>query len=75
MYNYYREPWLVDRLGATMQAAFGHAPCVDVVSEAGQQAVITAGLTTADAAVRRRRGRARPRTPRRRPPTTGPSST
>lgn len=48
MYNYYRERWLVDRLASTVQAAFGHAPCVDVVSEAGQQAVITAGLTPAD---------------------------
>ncbi|MEU0520302.1 spermidine synthase [Streptosporangium sp. NPDC006007] len=45
MYNYYRESWLVDRLAATMQAAFGHRPCVDIVSQAGQQAVITAGLT------------------------------
>ncbi|GHH69714.1 hypothetical protein GCM10017673_20610 [Streptosporangium violaceochromogenes] len=45
MYNYYREGWLVDRLAATAQAAFGHRPCVDVVSQAGQQAVITAGLT------------------------------
>lgn len=45
MYNYYRESWLVDRLAATAQAAFGHRPCVDVVSQAGQQAVITAGLT------------------------------
>ncbi|MEU8385158.1 spermidine synthase [Streptosporangium sp. NPDC048865] len=45
MYNYYRETWLVDRLGSTMQAAFGHKPCVDIVSETGQQAVITAGLT------------------------------
>ncbi|GAA5069680.1 spermidine synthase [Thermocatellispora tengchongensis] len=48
MYNYYRERWLVDRLASTMQAAFGHKPCVDVVTEAGQQAVITAGVTTAD---------------------------
>ncbi|MEU9836525.1 spermidine synthase [Streptosporangium sp. NPDC048047] len=48
MYNYYREGWLVDRLAATAQAAFGHKPCVDVVSQAGQQAVITAGLTAAD---------------------------
>ncbi|MEU4516395.1 spermidine synthase [Nonomuraea wenchangensis] len=48
MYNYYRESWLVDRLAATMQSAFGHKPCVDVVSTAGQQAVITAGLTAAD---------------------------
>lgn len=47
MYNYYRENWLVDRLGSTMQAAFGHKPCVDVVSEAGQQAVITSGLSAA----------------------------
>lgn len=45
MYNYYRESWLVDRLAATMQAAFGHKPCVDIVSETGQQAVITAGLS------------------------------
>ncbi|RSM94863.1 spermidine synthase [Nonomuraea sp. WAC 01424] len=45
MYNYYRESWLVDRLASTMQAAFGHKPCVDVVSTAGQQAVITAGLS------------------------------
>lgn len=47
MYNYYRETWLVDRLATTMNNAFGHAPCVDVVSTAGQQAVITAGFTTA----------------------------
>ncbi|MGV9600870.1 spermine/spermidine synthase domain-containing protein [Streptosporangium sandarakinum] len=48
MYNYYREGWLVDRLAVTAQAAFGHRPCVDVVSQAGQQAVITAGLAAAD---------------------------
>jgi SAM-dependent methyltransferase len=47
MYNYYREIWLMDRLAATAQAAFGHKPCVDVTGW-GQQAVITAGLTTAD---------------------------
>ncbi|MFB9884711.1 spermidine synthase [Planobispora siamensis] len=50
MYNYYRESWLVDRLASTMQAAFGHKPCVDVVSRQGQQAVITAGLAAADQA-------------------------
>ncbi|SEH03209.1 Spermine/spermidine synthase [Nonomuraea solani] len=48
MYNYYRESWLVDRLASTMQSAFGHKPCVDVVSTAGQQAVITAGLAATD---------------------------
>ncbi len=30
MYNYYREPWLVGRLGATIAAAFGHDPCIDL---------------------------------------------
>ena len=29
MYNYYRQRWLVDRLGGTAAAAFGHAPCID----------------------------------------------
>ncbi|MEV0612615.1 spermidine synthase [Nonomuraea sp. NPDC050404] len=48
MYNYYRESWLVDRLASTMQNAFGHKPCVDVVSTSGQQAVITAGLVATD---------------------------
>jgi len=28
MYNFYREPWLVDRYAATLEDAFGHAPCV-----------------------------------------------
>jgi hypothetical protein len=29
MYNYYRTPWLRDRLANTELVAFGHAPCVD----------------------------------------------
>jgi spermidine synthase len=28
MYNYYREPWLVDRLARTLEEAYGHPPCV-----------------------------------------------
>jgi hypothetical protein len=28
MYNYYREPWLVDRYAATLQEVFGEPPCV-----------------------------------------------
>ena len=28
MYNYYREPWLVDRYGATLAEVFGEEPCV-----------------------------------------------
>ena len=30
MYNYYREDWLIDRLGGTAAAAFGHDPCIDL---------------------------------------------
>ncbi len=29
MYNYYRTPWLRDRLANTLDVAFGQAPCVD----------------------------------------------
>lgn len=46
MYNYYREPWLIDRLAGTVAAAFGHPPCVDTF--AGAQAVISSGMTPAD---------------------------
>ena len=48
MYNFYREGWLVDRLAGTLDQAFGHAPCVDANPRYGQQAVMVAGLTTAD---------------------------
>ena len=46
MYNYYREGWLIDRLAGTVQAAFGHRPCVDLPG--GNQAVITAGVFEAN---------------------------
>jgi hypothetical protein len=46
MYNYYREDWLIQRLAGTVQAAFGHAPCVDLVG--GGQAVVAAAVTEAD---------------------------
>ncbi|HYO85500.1 MAG TPA: hypothetical protein VES01_03435 [Dermatophilaceae bacterium] len=39
MYNYYREPWLIDRLAGTVRDAFGHDPCVDLLG--GGQAVVT----------------------------------
>jgi spermidine synthase len=42
MYNYSREPWLIDRLAGTAQTAFGHVPCVDLFG--GAQAVITVAL-------------------------------
>jgi SAM-dependent methyltransferase len=28
MYNYYREPWLLDRFAGTLQGVYGHAPCL-----------------------------------------------
>jgi hypothetical protein len=46
MYNYYREDWLIQRLAGTVKAAFGHAPCVDLVG--GGQAVVAAAVTEAD---------------------------
>ena len=43
MYNYYREDWLVGRLGNTTAAAFGHDPCIDLLSAV--RAVIVIGNT------------------------------
>jgi hypothetical protein len=42
MYNYYREPWLVDRLANTLELAFGHAPCVDAIGGAGSGLAVLA---------------------------------
>jgi SAM-dependent methyltransferase len=39
MYNYYRQGWLVDRLGGTAAAAFGHHPCIDLYG--GATAVVS----------------------------------
>jgi len=33
MYNFYRERWLVDRLGGTLQGVFGGAPCLQIVEQ------------------------------------------
>ncbi|MGC3994348.1 MAG: spermidine synthase [Propionicimonas sp.] len=46
MYNYYREPWLIDRLAGTAAAAFGHQPCVDLFDSA--QAVVTVAVDEAN---------------------------
>lgn len=46
MYNYYRENWLIDRLGNTAQQAFGHAPCMDLF--AAHQAVVTIAKSPAN---------------------------
>jgi len=40
MYNYYREPWLLDRFASTLQQVFGHAPCAETVVESGLFAVL-----------------------------------
>jgi hypothetical protein len=32
-YNFYREGWLVDRLGGTLQQVYGNAPCIDATED------------------------------------------
>ena len=46
MYNYYREPWLIDRLAGTAEAAFGHPPCVDTYAKL--QAVVSIARNASD---------------------------
>lgn len=46
MYNYYREPWLIDRLAGTTAKVFGHPPCID--THAARQAVVSIGMNQAD---------------------------
>jgi SAM-dependent methyltransferase len=48
MYNFYREGWLVDRLGNTMDLAFGHPPCMLSNPQAISLAVFVVGLTPGD---------------------------
>lgn len=48
MYNFYREPWLVDRLAGTMQQTFGHSPCLLTQPRRISLAVMVVGLTPAD---------------------------
>ena len=42
MYNFYREPWLVDRYAGTLEEAFGHSPCVTRI-EALAITILTVG--------------------------------
>ena len=69
MYNFYREHWLVDRLGATRcrRRLRAHSPCVYERPSTAQQAVHDRGLTAADQTLRRDVGAARRGTP---PPAT-----
>jgi hypothetical protein len=48
MYNYYREPWLVDRLGNTLRESFGHDPCIDRIGDRLGQSVLSVSLDPAD---------------------------
>ena len=47
MYNFYREQWLVDRLGNTLATSFGHPPCLLSSPEAVSLAVFVIGDTPA----------------------------
>ncbi len=44
MYNYYREPWLVDRLARTVEEVFDNEPCVDIGSRQELFASISASV-------------------------------
>jgi hypothetical protein len=48
MYNFYREQWLVDRLGNTLATTFGHSPCLLSSPQAISLAVFVVGATPAD---------------------------
>jgi len=48
MYNFYREPWLVDRLAGTLDRAFGHPPCLLSEPQVNSLAVMVVGLTPDD---------------------------
>jgi len=45
MYNFYREDWLVDRLGRTLHEVFGSRPCVDRFGSEGKYAVFVVAET------------------------------
>ena len=42
MYNYYREQWLIDRLGRTLEETYGRPPCIDEVGTLGRFALLSA---------------------------------
>jgi hypothetical protein len=48
MYNYYREGWLVDRLGRTLSDSFGHQPCIDRVGGTLGESVLSISLDPAN---------------------------
>jgi hypothetical protein len=49
MYNYYREPWLINRLAGTLDQVYGHQPCLDEFTAVQSLAVISIGLNQSNA--------------------------
>ncbi len=43
LYNFYRAPWLIDRLNATVIAVFGHGACIENPGDDPNFAVLTVG--------------------------------
>ena len=43
MYNYYRYPWLADRLANTLREVYGESPCFDSSRNIGYLALMTVG--------------------------------
>jgi hypothetical protein len=41
-YNYYRETWLLDRLGETLQQVYGRPPCLDSTGESAKLSLLMA---------------------------------
>ena len=81
MYNYYREPWLINRLAGTVDEVFGHQPCLDEFTAYQSLAAITVGKNADNAVCAEERSGTGPpwRQPARRSPsrrtTTGRSCT
>jgi SAM-dependent methyltransferase len=48
MYNYYREPWLVDRLAGTVADAFGNPPCLGQTEDVGSDLTTIVASRDAD---------------------------
>lgn len=48
MYNYYREAWLIARLSATIEQAFGAEPCVVSVGDVDRLALLAVGANSTD---------------------------
>lgn len=48
MYNFYREPWLIDRLAGTLEHVYHRAPCIDRIGEFGGLALMMSGPADTD---------------------------